>query len=103
MFIRRLNRTVFASGLTPTPLPEGTSVRAILEDPATGEIVLVEFDGQSLAGVGVWPWPRSVHARLVDTLMKALGLAAIAASACGWLASAAKAFECAAIAASAFG
>src|SRR5690606_23726363 len=31
----------------------------------------VEIDGQSLAGVGVWPWPRSVHGAVLDKLMDA--------------------------------
>jgi diguanylate cyclase (GGDEF)-like protein len=37
----------------------------------SGEIVLVEIDGQSLASVGVWPWPRSVHGAMLDRLMEA--------------------------------
>lgn len=35
----------------------------------TGDIVLVDIDAQSLLDVGHWPWPRSVHARLLDQLM----------------------------------
>jgi predicted signal transduction protein with EAL and GGDEF domain len=38
----------------------------------SGEIVFVEIDAASLADVGVWPWPRTVHAELLDNLM-ALG------------------------------
>lgn len=37
----------------------------------SGEIVFVEIDAQSLADVGVWPWPRSVHGALLDRLMEA--------------------------------
>ena len=37
----------------------------------TGSIVFIDVDSRSLATVGVWPWPRRVHARLVDTLMEA--------------------------------
>jgi diguanylate cyclase (GGDEF)-like protein/PAS domain S-box-containing protein len=37
----------------------------------SGDIVFVEIDGRSLAGVGVWPWPRSVHAALLERLMDA--------------------------------
>ena len=37
----------------------------------TGDIVLVAIDSQSLAKIGVWPWPRSVHAELLDRLESA--------------------------------
>ncbi|WP_082653061.1 EAL domain-containing protein [Aureimonas sp. AU22] len=33
--------------------------------PASGEIVLVDIDARSLAEVGVWPWPRRLHADLL--------------------------------------
>ncbi|SMQ70266.1 EAL domain, c-di-GMP-specific phosphodiesterase class I (or its enzymatically inactive variant) [Devosia lucknowensis] len=39
--------------------------------PATGSVVLVEIDSASLEEVGVWPWPRSLHADLLDRLMAA--------------------------------
>jgi diguanylate cyclase (GGDEF)-like protein/PAS domain S-box-containing protein len=35
---------------------------------ASGEIVLVAIDSPSLEKIGVWPWPRRVHAGLVDKL-----------------------------------
>lgn len=31
-------------------------------------ILLVNIDNESLAAYGKWPWPRSVHARLIDRL-----------------------------------
>ncbi len=37
--------------------------------PATGNIVFVAIDPKSLASVGVWPWPRHVHAELIDKLL----------------------------------
>ncbi|WP_322031399.1 CHASE2 domain-containing protein [Paraburkholderia sp. J76] len=40
------------------------------------DIVLVEIDNASVAALGRWPWPRDVHARLVDQLAKA-GAAAV--------------------------
>jgi diguanylate cyclase (GGDEF)-like protein/PAS domain S-box-containing protein len=43
----------------------------------TGRVVLVEIDSRSLQEVGTWPWPRSIHARLVDQLV-ALGAQEIA-------------------------
>ncbi|MBW4653430.1 MAG: EAL domain-containing protein [Kaiparowitsia implicata GSE-PSE-MK54-09C] len=42
----------------------------------SGETVFVEIDAESLAAVGVWPWPRQIHARLLDRLMQ-LGAAEV--------------------------
>jgi len=38
---------------------------------ASGNIVLVKIDSQSLRKVGRWPWPRRYHAQLVDRLSAA--------------------------------
>ena len=38
---------------------------------ASGDIVLIKIDDQSLRKVGRWPWPRSRHAELTDALTKA--------------------------------
>ena len=35
------------------------------------EIVIVAIDDMSLKEIGVWPWPRTYHAQLVDFLKKA--------------------------------
>lgn len=43
----------------------------------SGTIVLAEIDSQSLAQVGVWPWPRAVYARLLDKLF-AMGASDVA-------------------------
>lgn len=37
----------------------------------SGQIALVEIDARSLAEISNWPWPRSVHATLVDRLSDA--------------------------------
>lgn len=37
----------------------------------SGTTVVVEIDSKSLAEVGVWPWPRTMHASLLDRLMEA--------------------------------
>ena len=37
----------------------------------TGSIVFLEIDAESLAAVGVWPWPRRLHAEITDRLMAA--------------------------------
>lgn len=42
-----------------------------LSRPASGDIVLVEIDAESIARVGVWPWPRRMHAEVLDRLIAA--------------------------------
>ncbi len=39
--------------------------------PPSGDIVFVEIDAASLARIGVWPWPRRLHAQVLDALMDA--------------------------------
>lgn len=36
---------------------------------ASGDLVFVGIDKQSLDAVGVWPWPRSIYAEIIDKLM----------------------------------
>lgn len=43
----------------------------LLQRPASGELVVVEIDNASLAALGVWPWPREVHAAVIDLLTAA--------------------------------
>jgi EAL domain-containing protein (putative c-di-GMP-specific phosphodiesterase class I)/CHASE2 domain-containing sensor protein/GGDEF domain-containing protein len=50
---------------------------AAFDRPASGDVVFVEIDSQSLAQVGVWPWPRQQHGEILDKLM-ALGAADVA-------------------------
>ena len=38
---------------------------------ASGDIVLVTIDDNSLAEIGRWPWPRRYHAQLIDRLTAA--------------------------------
>jgi EAL domain-containing protein (putative c-di-GMP-specific phosphodiesterase class I)/CHASE2 domain-containing sensor protein len=33
------------------------------------DVVMVEIDSSSIAEIGVWPWPRSIHAQLLDKLL----------------------------------
>lgn len=49
----------------------------VLTQKASGKIVLVEIDARSLASSGQWPWPRHLHARMIDRL-NALGSTTIA-------------------------
>ncbi|MBV8681068.1 MAG: CHASE2 domain-containing protein [Aquitalea sp.] len=43
---------------------------------AADDPILIEVDNHSLAEMGSWPWPRELHARLIDQLQyaKAVGL-----------------------------
>ena len=43
----------------------------------TGQTVLVEIDSRSIAEIGVWPWPRRLHAQVIDRLLE-FGVADIA-------------------------
>jgi len=43
----------------------------LLQRPASGDLVVVEVDNASLTALGVWPWPRDLHAALVDRLLAA--------------------------------
>lgn len=36
---------------------------------ASGDLVFIGIDKQSLDAVGVWPWPRSVYAEVIDKLL----------------------------------
>ena len=47
-----------------------TEIRAKLtQRSASGDVVFIGIDKESLDHVGVWPWPRTVHAEIVDRLM----------------------------------
>jgi adenylate cyclase len=50
--------------------------RLFLSRPSDPNIVIVAIDDASLAAIGRWPWPRSVHADLISRL-SAAGAAAI--------------------------
>ncbi|WGS53411.1 CHASE2 and HATPase_c domain-containing protein [Paraburkholderia sp. D15] len=45
--------------------------------PLLRDIVVVEIDNASIARLGRWPWPRSVHARLLERLAEAKPAAVI--------------------------
>ncbi|ADZ71223.1 CHASE2 domain family [Polymorphum gilvum SL003B-26A1] len=44
---------------------------SLLDRAPSGSIVLVEIDAHSLQEVGVWPWPRRLHAAMIDRLTQA--------------------------------
>ncbi len=39
--------------------------------PTSDKVMIVAIDPQSLAKLGKWPWPRSVHAQLIERLTQA--------------------------------
>ena len=43
----------------------------IAQRPATGPVVVIEIDPKSLRSIGVWPWPRHIHADLLNVLADA--------------------------------
>ncbi len=47
----------------------GDARMSMSQRSASGQIVYVAVDAQSLAAVGNWPWSRSVHAALLDELI----------------------------------
>lgn len=50
---------------------------ALHKQPTLADIVVVEIDNASVARLGHWPWPRSVHASLLAQLAKAQPAAVI--------------------------
>ena len=45
-------------------------VRASTREPS-GDIAVIAIDDPSIANIGRWPWPRDVHARLIESLRAA--------------------------------
>lgn len=42
-----------------------------LQRPASGNVVFVAIDKKSLDAIGVWPWPRGIHAEILERLAAA--------------------------------
>jgi diguanylate cyclase len=65
----------FLSGLTGLGHPLEDQLRIFRNllhpQPASGDIVVVGIDDRSLAEINSWPWPRRVHAALIDRLSEA--------------------------------
>src|SRR5690348_6661632 len=38
---------------------------------ATGEVVVIAIDAPSIEAIGIWPWPRALHAALLQRLQRA--------------------------------
>ena len=58
-FIQSLERTAYDMG-----------VRATGHAPSE-KVAVIAIDDQSIANIGRWPWPRDVHARMVELLSQA--------------------------------
>ena len=43
---------------------------SISKRPASGNTVFVAIDSASLDHIGQWPWPRGIHAKIVDRLLE---------------------------------
>lgn len=50
---------------------------ATFQRHASGNIVVIAIDAPSIDAIGVWPWPRKLHAELIDKLVSA-GVSGIA-------------------------
>ncbi len=46
----------------------GLEDRLLHERGVSDDIVIVAIDNKSIQEIGVWPWPRSVHAKIIDAL-----------------------------------
>jgi len=44
---------------------------SLISNEASGNVVLVAIDAKSLKEIPQWPWPRSLHAKLIEKLEKA--------------------------------
>jgi diguanylate cyclase (GGDEF)-like protein len=56
-----------------TGIDNGIEARrfALARAPVASNILVVAIDSNSIAQIGQWPWPRSVHAQIVDRLAAA--------------------------------
>ena len=63
--------TLAAGGLEPLERPLIDLRMRLLDRPADPGPILIEIDPRSVHEVGRWPWPRSLHALLLDRLTAA--------------------------------
>ncbi len=74
-----LSTLVVVAALAAASVGAFNSLDRLLEDarfnllsrPASGDLVFANIDSATLTEVGVWPWPREVHAELLDKLVEA--------------------------------
>ena len=58
----------FAGALDPVDRMLQNERFSLLHRPPSGHVAVVEIDSASLQQVGLWPWPRALHARMLDRL-----------------------------------
>lgn len=64
--------TVVLSGWHPALRNALTDLRFGWDQrPASGEIAVIAIDAPSIEAIGVWPWPRQLHAQLLQQLQRA--------------------------------
>lgn len=56
---------------TPIDTQVETLRSSMFRKPPSGDTILVAIDPKSMAELSSWPWPRSLHGRLVDRLTQA--------------------------------
>ena len=83
LFTRRAAAFIFAAALlaglsvalsaSALPIDRGLEAvrQSLFRKQASGETIVVAIDNPSLSAVQSWPWPRSIHGRLVDRLREA--------------------------------
>jgi adenylate cyclase len=47
-------------------LQAGLTDKFFTTQPVTSDVIIIDIDEESLAAIGQWPWPRSVHAELLQ-------------------------------------
>lgn len=41
----------------------------LFSKPVSGDVVFLAIDPKSIESIGVWPWPRQIHAEIIDKLI----------------------------------
>jgi PAS domain S-box-containing protein len=60
-----ISRTSFGERMSFAVLDQAVAWRAQSQD---NRIIIVEIDETSLSEIGHWPWPRSIHAQLIEAI-----------------------------------
>ena len=63
-----IGRLISPTSIAPLELAVYDRVDARVEHAPVARIVIVAIDDASIAKLGEWPWPRDVHASLIERL-----------------------------------
>ncbi len=66
-----IGRLIAPASFAPLEFASYDHAQRAAEPPSSDDIVLIDVDQPSLAELGTWPWPRSVHADLLARLESA--------------------------------